>query len=120
MSLREHRQPTSLLTLFGLFIFTGCLSLWPAGKSPAAKSAFKESQPVIDALNLFFEANGEFPAKLQELVPDYLDHLPTVVRLYKGNGSDYEIAIGFSPTLSTLRVSCWKTKDTEWDCVGYL
>lgn len=53
----------------------GC-RIWAAGDDPAGRELMSNAEAVLDAANRYVRANGQAPAELAALVPQYLPSLP--------------------------------------------
>lgn len=89
---------TAMLAVAAFFVFSTVTGV--VGNSPAARDAQRQTDLVdIKLANaLYYDANGQFAASLQELVPDYIAAVPTdpttkdayTYTVY-ADGIDYEV-----------------------------
>jgi hypothetical protein len=108
----------SLLVMI-LLIVSGC---GPApGEGRKAEEGYELSQTIIDALEQYKADQGEYPATLDELIPDYLAAIPTgqyVDEWVYTPTDDGKYTLMFSyvgPCMNT----CTYSPDGGWDCGGY-
>jgi hypothetical protein len=98
----------------------GCSSD-PPGKGPVADAAYAEAKPVIDALERFKAAKGQYPAKLAELVPAYVPRVPPesgagTVFTYEPKGNSYTLSFSYSgPGMN----NCHYVPGKTWSCSGH-
>lgn len=50
---------------------------WRVEKLPRIEAAARSARPIIDALRACRAEHGQYPQTLEELVPEYLDAVPT-------------------------------------------
>ena len=91
----------------------------PPGVGAKAERGYAACEPIITALEQVRAETGEYPAALEELVPEYLASIPRTV-----NDQPLEYAktpAGFSLTFRYLGPGmnwCVYTPADGWDCSG--
>lgn len=94
----------------------------PPGKGAAAEEGYRLSQPVIDALEKFHAARGDYPASLPELIPTYLPQLPeraTAFQLQYARVSATDYTLAFSYAGPGMNHCTYKGQSKAWSCYGY-
>lgn len=79
-------------------VLLGGCRIWAAGDDPAGRELMSNAEAVLDAANRYVRANGQAPADLNALVPQYLPSLPA------------KPALNYSPKRGTLVFNY----DTTW------
>jgi hypothetical protein len=91
----------------------------PPGEGPKAEEGYRLSQPIIDALGQYHEAQGEYPGSLDDLVPDYFTALPTgsLIQELWYTQVDESYQLSFAYTGPCMNV-CNYTPEEGWKCSG--
>jgi hypothetical protein len=89
----------SLIAVFALVaIYSGepFLGNLDEGNTPdLCRSGAKCMQPIAAALEMYFEQNGRYPGRLDELVPAYMERLPRLPQRFEDSGgTTYERMAG--------------------------
>ena len=101
-----------------LLILSGCQSYAERKQIDAERSQQNEERAklTILALDQFFLNHGQFPEKLEELVPVYLPEMPTT---YYGKSFEYYVSkedgYGLCYKLDTIGC-CYTYSISFWDC----
>jgi hypothetical protein len=104
-----------LIVCFGLCL-TGCFST-PLGEGWKARAGYRDSAPVILALERFHEDHKHYPDDLNGLVPDYLKLLPTRRFGYHRDGDSFWLS--FSYTGPGMNDCTYDSKTQTWHSRGY-
>ncbi|HNS01249.1 MAG TPA: hypothetical protein PKM78_02575 [Anaerolineae bacterium] len=92
----------------------------PPGSGERAEKGYALNEPIIAALEQYRADHSSYPAKLAELVPDYLPTVPTKTDeldfSYSSNGATYRLSFHYlGPGMNT----CTYTSDEkDWNCSG--
>ena len=123
--MRSRAFAVALLPL----LLTSCFGPGP-GRGAAARTGFHTGEHIIVALDRFRDEHGHYPAKAQELVPDYLASLDAFAMTYGGDPEhlsyrrekDGSFSLGFSYVSgfpSSISHCGYTSKTRKWDCHGY-
>lgn len=91
----------------------------PPSEGPKAEEGYRLSEPIIDALGQYREDQGEYPASLDDLVPDYFIALPTgsLIQDLWYTRTDESYQLSFAYTGPGMNV-CNYTPEAGWQCSG--
>jgi hypothetical protein len=108
------------LLLFAMIGLAGC-SVWPVDQDPKGMDYRRTADRVIDALQNYRHAHGNFPATLGALAPTYIATLPDEPELTY-HSSDGSLEYRFIPSWPQLRpVWCSSVGNTtEWNCAEHI
>ena len=85
-----------------------------------AKVGFARYKPIINALMLYKENNGEYPSSLKELQPQYIESIAEGVNdkfTYTLDKSKFELNfIYYGPGAN---ICSYSSEISKWDCSGY-
>ena len=116
---QRRRWFTGISAIVLFVILTGCPG---PGEGRKAEAAFARAQPIIDALARCNEVRGEYPDRLDALVPDYLPESTLELRSeypfeYRRTEESYELSFRYvGPGMN----ECVFAPERErWDCSGY-
>src|SRR5262249_38937612 len=108
---------------FAMRLIAGCLVLCvtscgdPPGKGRDAEAGYRDSASVIAALEKFHNEHGSYPAQLSELVPTYIDQLPS--RWFGYYNGTNEFSLEFSYTGPGKNNCSYDSKSKTWSASGY-
>ena len=98
----------------------GC-TVWPVNQDPAGMDYRRAANQIIDALQDYHRAKGEFPPTLGMLTPSYIPALPQVpdIRYSPADGS---LRYAYTPSWPQLRpVRCASEGNTTvWVCSEHM
>lgn len=99
---------------------TAC-SVWPVNQDPKGMDYRRNADSVIDALQDYHKAHGNFPAALSELVPTYMAAIPSEPELAY-HSTDGSVEYRYTPSWPQLRpVWCSSVGNTtEWNCKEHI
>ena len=101
----------------------GC-AIWSPGTDPRGRATKQELAPVVSAIKAFKKDTGGYPKVVEDLIPRYLSHRPSIdIRFYSDSGgSDCSVSFAYSPTWPQAgRVRCsFKLSEGTWNCVGQI
>src|SRR5437868_13078681 len=103
-----------------LGLLSGC-TIWPVNQDPAGMEYRREANRVIDALQDYRHATGQFPATLGMLTPQYIASLPDIPSL-RYSPADGSLRYAYTPSSPQLRpVRCASAgNNTVWRCAEHL
>jgi len=85
-----------------------------------AKDGFAKYSPIVNALELYKNDNGQYPSSLNQLTPKYLDHLPDLSNhklSYINNENSYELRFTYyGPGVNDC---VYTPEHSSWKCNGY-
>jgi hypothetical protein len=92
----------------------------PPGEGPKAQRGFDAAAPLIAALNEHHVDHSQYPDDLVELVPQYVDAIPTRSKgmgfQYEIHGNEYQLSFTYlGPGVNHFHYS----PSTGWKCSGY-
>jgi len=111
----------------GIVLIAGCAT---PGKGQKAESGYALLEPVIRALDKFYEKNGAYPEKLQELVPKYVSKVPEsfddwpIVYFRETPRSAEVTSVKYPGYLLSFKYTgpgmnqCFFRPGEQWDCSG--
>ena len=103
------------------FLLAGCFGGPPPGKGEKAEQGYNEAKPIIAALEKWRSHHGSYPNSIDELLPTYLEILPTPNETYSYTyhitKESYEL--WFKYTGPGMNVCAYSPEDS-WNCSGYL
>lgn len=105
---------------FALGLLSGC-TIWPVNQDPAGMEYRREANQIIDALQDYRRATGQFPPTLGMLTPAYIPALPSLPQL-RYSPADGSLGYGYIPSWPQLRpVRCASEGNTTvWRCTEHL
>lgn len=115
-----------VIALFTIFILSACCSPYTQSfcykpmECEQAKDGFSMYNPIINALKLYKEKNGEYPSSLKQLQPQYIESIPEGVDdkfTYTLNKSEYEL--NFTYYGPGANICSYSSEISKWDCSGY-
>ncbi len=111
-----------IILILSLFFVTACPGGCEApGEGEKAERGYSEAKPVIDALEKYFSDKKLYPNTLQDLIPNYIQTLPTKAPLealgYTSTGESY--VLSFTYTGPGVNNCEWTSESKEWKCSGY-
>jgi len=120
---RLCRPRLSLLCV--VFVLALAVACGSVGGGPYEQQGYQACAPIIEALQQYHEATGQYPATLEELIPDYLQQIPSEVngfplhyaRIGEGQTQTYALAFAFpagaGATCSYMPEDGWKCHVTQ-------
>jgi hypothetical protein len=92
----------------------------PPGKGAKAERGYQVCQPIIEALDKYYMAEGEYPLMLKSLSPAYIGDVSSEVNgspiIYRTTKESYRLE--FSYTGPGMNI-CTYTPENDWHCYGY-
>lgn len=107
-----------LIAVVLLIAITGCNEA--PGEGRKAEEGYRLAEPIIVALEQYHEDKGEYPASLEDLIPDYLDEIPSGEWIegfrYDQDQDSYALSFDYvGPCMNT----CTYIPGKGWDCGGF-
>ncbi len=92
----------------------------PPGEGEKAERGYVACQPIIEALEAYHDANGQYPRNLEELVPAFI---PAYPREVNDEPIQYEMTAQNNYKLSFSYIGpglnhCTYTPHDDWRCTG--
>jgi hypothetical protein len=117
----KPRRSLKYLLLVILFLLCGCNSCYKTDWLTEIKDGKERSYQIIEALEKYRFEKGRYPSSLSDLLPVYLQSIPSTTTnqkfqyfIYK-NGT-YELTFHLA-CRTDLNTNCTYTKqDNFWDC----
>lgn len=92
------------------------------GKGERAEKGYENAKPIIEALEKYKQAKGDYPKTLIELTPTYLDKLPldesneNYKYIYKADTKTYVLSFNYDgPGLGICECNYYPEKK-QWFC----
>jgi hypothetical protein len=103
-----------------VLLISGC-AIWSAGEDPKGKELKQAAAPVIKGLQDYRRQNGHYPDRLEQLVPVFIQQLPSHPAFFL-DASNERLHFIYSPTWPEGgQVDCSVfLEKTDWLCSGYL
>ena len=103
-----------------LGLLSGC-TIWPVNQDPAGMGYRREANQIIEALQDYRRATGQFPPTLGMLTPQYMASLPQIPDI-RYNPADGSLGYAYIPSWPQLRpVRCASEGNTTvWRCAEHL
>lgn len=128
----KSRLPRAILLIASFLVIGACIfgglrvarfiqqQMEPPGKGGKAQAGYTACQPVIDALERYYNEKVEYPDTLTALVPGYLESFPQEVNgepiKYSQKDDSYTLAFSYlGPGIN----HCTYAPEAGWDCYGY-
>ncbi len=118
---RDMRSGTSLL--IGCVALAAC-TVWRPGRDPRGLELIATGDTLVVALEEFRQANGRYPASLQDLPGSYSLGAPGTGHCfrYSGEAAGYRLSLDYSPSWpQSGKVNCaTQAGAAGWACHTYL
>ncbi|HEY1962456.1 MAG TPA: hypothetical protein VGG69_08560 [Rhizomicrobium sp.] len=103
-----------------LGLLSGC-TIWQVNQDPAGMGYRRDANRIIDALQDYHRATGQFPPTLGMLTPQYMSSLPSIPDI-RYNPSDGSLRYAYTPSWPQLRpVRCASEgNNTVWRCAEHI
>lgn len=116
------RCAAMLLLATGIGQFFMCIAgllLYVGVTVPTPTQGYRRADPIIVALEQHRQGWGKHPTKLENLVPDFLDQIPTAGLWYEYRYRVCKEGVGYLLYFSARgEETCgFFSKDAEWQCV---